>query len=102
MAGQLVANGVLAGGTSWFAGPAFAGLDERGNATTREGFATPEIIPLARVLIGTLLIPAGTTPRGQARLEFNIALRQFSALFVSLYICCLNFKVRLHPARHRA
>ena len=34
--------------------------------------------PLARVLVGKLLLPAGSAAPGQARLEFNIALRQFS------------------------
>ena len=58
----------------------------RGYGAAREGFKTPEINPLARVLVGKLLIPAGSTPRGQARLEFNAALRQFSALFVMLTI----------------
>jgi ABC-type Na+ efflux pump permease subunit len=84
--GQLVGIGVLALGTSWFAVPAFTELAQRGYGAAREGFATPEINPLARVLIGKLLIPAGTTPRGQARLEFNAALRQFSALFVMLSV----------------
>jgi ABC-type Na+ efflux pump permease subunit len=46
--------------------------------------------PLARVLIGKLLIPAGTTAPGQARLEFNIALRQFSALLVMLYVVMIS------------
>ena len=46
----------------------------------------PEVNPLARVLIGKLLIPAGSAAPGQARLEFNVALRQFSALFVMLYV----------------
>ena len=46
----------------------------------------PEVNPLARVLVGKLLLPAGSTAPGQARLEFNIALRQFSALFAMLYV----------------
>ena len=46
----------------------------------------PEGNPLARVLIGKLLFPAGSAAPGQARLEFNTALRQFSALFVMLYV----------------
>ncbi len=84
--GQLLGIGALVLGTSWFAHPAFTELAQRGYGATREGFATPAINPLARVFIGKLLIPAGTTPRGQARLEFNAALRQFSSLLVMLYV----------------
>jgi hypothetical protein len=93
LAGRLVAGlmglagmAVLALGTSWFARPAFAELAERGYGWAREGFTMPDVNPLARVLIGKLLFPAGTTAPGQARLEFNAALRQFSALFVMLYV----------------
>jgi ABC-type Na+ efflux pump permease subunit len=84
--GQLVGIGVLALGTSWFALPAFAELAERGFGVAREGLTMPEVNPLARVLVGKLLLPAGSVAPGQARLEFNIALRQFSALFVMLYV----------------
>jgi hypothetical protein len=83
---QLVGIGVLALGTSWFALPAFAELAERGYGPAREGFAMPDGNPFARVLIGKLLFPAGSAAPGQARLEFNIALRQFSALFVMLFV----------------
>jgi ABC-type Na+ efflux pump permease subunit len=84
--GRAVGIGVVALGTSWFALPAFTELAERGYGASREGFTTPEINPLARVLIGKLLLPAGSAAPGQARLEFNMALRQFSALFVMLYV----------------
>jgi ABC-type Na+ efflux pump permease subunit len=84
--GQLVGIGVLALGTSWFALPAFTELAERGYGAVRAGFTMPEVNPLARVLIDKLLIPAGSVAPGQARLEFNMALRQFSALFVMLYV----------------
>jgi len=84
--GGLLGIGVLALGTSWFALPAFSELAERGYGAAREGFTMPEGNPFARVLIGKLLIPAGSAAPGQARLEFNIALRQFSALFVMLYV----------------
>ena len=84
--GQLVGIWVLALGTSWFALPAFAELAERGYGAAREGLTMPEVNPLARVLVGKLLLPAGSTAPGQARLEFNVALRQFSALFVMLYV----------------
>ena len=84
--GQLVGIGVVALGTSWFALPAFSELAERGYGPAREGFTVPEGNPFARVLLGKLLMPAGSTAPGQARLEFNVALRQFSALFVMLYV----------------
>ena len=37
----------------------------RGYGATREGFTTPEINPLARVLIGKLLLPAGSRLPGR-------------------------------------
>jgi ABC-type Na+ efflux pump permease subunit len=83
---QLVGIAALALGTSWFAVPAFSELAERGYGAARAGFTMPEVNPLARVLIGKLLFPAGSAAVGQARLEFNIALRQFSALFVWLFV----------------
>jgi ABC-2 type transporter len=93
LAGRLVAGlmglvgiAVLALGTSWFALPAFAELAERGYGAAREGFTMSDGNPFGRVLVGKLLIPAGSTAPGQARLEFNVALRQFSALFVMLYV----------------
>jgi ABC-type Na+ efflux pump permease subunit len=85
-AGQLIGIGALVLGTSWFAIPALSELAQRGYGATREGFNMPEVDPLARVLIGKLLIPAGTAAPGQARLEFNAALRQFSALLAMLYV----------------
>ena len=62
--GELVGIGVLALGTSWFALPAFSELAERGYGAAREGFTMPEVNPLARVLIGKLLIPAGSAAPG--------------------------------------
>jgi hypothetical protein len=41
--------------------------------------------PLSRVLCDKLIMPAGGPAAGQARLEFNIALRQFSAFFAMVY-----------------
>jgi hypothetical protein len=93
--GSLVGIGVLALGTSWFALPAFAELAERGYGATREGFRMPEGNPLARVLIGKLLIPAGAAAPGQARLEFNAALRQFTALLVMLYVVMVSGTVAM-------
>jgi hypothetical protein len=82
----LVGTAVLAVATCWFALPAFSELAERGYGATREAFTMPDVNPLARVLIGKLLFPAGSVGPGQARLEFNAALRQFSALFVVLFV----------------
>ncbi len=93
LAGRLAAGlmtlagiAVLTIGTAWFARPAFFELAERGYGAAREGFTTPDVSPLARVLVGKLLIPAGAAAPGQARLEFNLALRQFSALLAMLYV----------------
>jgi ABC-type Na+ efflux pump permease subunit len=61
-------------------------MAERGYGATRAGFTMPEVNPLARVLIDKLLFPAGRAAPGQARLEFNAALRQFSGLFVMLFV----------------
>ena len=83
---RLVGFGVLALGVSWFALPAFAELAERGYGASRRDVTMPEINPLARVLIGKFFFPTGSAAPGQARLEFNIALRQFSAIFVMLYV----------------
>lgn len=87
--GQLVGIGVVALGASWFAVPAFSELIRCGYGPAREGFTMPDGNPLARVLVGKLLIPAGSAAPGQARIEFNIALRQFSALFVMLYVAMM-------------
>jgi hypothetical protein len=81
----LVGVAALALGTSWFAVPAFAELADRGYGAAREGLTMPDVNPLARVLIGKFFFPAGSVAPGQARLEFNAALRQFSAIFVMLY-----------------
>jgi hypothetical protein len=42
--------------------------------------------PLLRVLADKLIMPAGGLAAGQARLEFNIALRQFSAFWAWGYV----------------
>ena len=111
LAGRLVAGlmslvgiAVLALGTSWFALPAFSELAERGYGAAREGFTMPDVNPLARVLIGKLLFPAGAAAPGQARLEFNIALRQFSALLAMLYVamvCGTAAMSMIHRTRTR-
>lgn len=88
----LVAVGLVAVATSWFALPAFAELAGRGYGATPEAARMPDLNPVARVLIARLIItsPLGPAP-GQARLEFNLALRQFSALLVMM--SCLRIFV---------
>jgi hypothetical protein len=66
-----------------FASPAFSELLERGYRTSPEAFRLPDVEPLARFLIGKIYssLAMSATP-GQARLEFNVILREFSAIFV--------------------
>ena len=84
-AGLLAVGGVVLG-ILWFAKAAFAELFERGYGPSPEGFSMPEINPFARMLVsklsGTLTMEARP---GQARLEFNIALRVFTGLFATSY-----------------
>jgi hypothetical protein len=70
-------------GTCWFAGPAFVELAARGYAPSPEAFTMPEMGPLMRLLI-RVSVPslASSALPGQARLEFNIVLRQFSAVSI--------------------
>ena len=84
--GQLVGIGVLALGTSWFALPAFSELAERGYGAARAGIHHAGGQPVSSGADRQAAHSAGTAAPGQARLEFNIALRQFSALFVMLYV----------------
>jgi len=83
---RLVGLGLFAYVASWFALPAFAELFRRGYGPV-PGTPTPsEMNPVARVLIGKLLrLPYGITP-GQARFEFNVALRMATGIFDALYV----------------
>jgi hypothetical protein len=73
-------------GTSWFAGPAFSELGERGYSASREAFQMPEFNPFVRVLISKTVLKFPLDPQvGQARLEFNIAIRQISAMIACVY-----------------
>jgi ABC-type Na+ efflux pump permease subunit len=73
-------------GTSWFAGPAFSELRERGYSASPEASRAPEFNPFIRVLVSKMIIKSPLAPQvGQARLEFNIALRQFSAMLSVLF-----------------
>ncbi|WP_406700077.1 ABC transporter permease subunit [Singulisphaera sp. Ch08] len=74
---------------AWFAVPAFKELAERGYGVAREAFTMPEINPFARVLVEILSgLTAGPMP-GQARLEFNLALRCCTACFSAFYGCAM-------------
>jgi hypothetical protein len=75
--------------TSWFAGPAFTELAERGYSAVPGKPAMPDLHPLARMManrLGNLALPPAA---GQARLEFNIVLRQGSAILVMMYVLML-------------
>ena len=78
------------GGLAWmtwlFAGPAFSELVERGYGPSREAFTMPELNPFARMVVNTLgKLAMGVAP-GQARLEFNVVLRQSTILFIMAYV----------------
>jgi hypothetical protein len=85
----LVGLGLLALATSRFAVPAFVELAERGYGAAPEAFTVPDDDSFGPLLVGKMLLllrsPVGPAP-GQARLEFNIALRQCSAFFAMLYV----------------
>src|SRR5262249_46689843 len=56
-----------------------------------EAFTMPAgMNPLSRVLCDKMIMPVGGPAAGQARLEFNIALRRFSALFAMIYVLAIN------------
>lgn len=78
---------VVAYTASWFARPAFAELTQRGYGAFPEGFTKPAANPFARVATNSLSqrTLVSIAP-GQARLEFNIALRQFSVMIGLLYV----------------
>jgi ABC-type Na+ efflux pump permease subunit len=72
--------------TSWFAGPAFAELAERGYGALPGTPFLPELHPMARMIANRLGGASLEPAPGQARLEFNIVLRQASALLVMGYV----------------
>jgi len=78
--------GSIALATSWLAVPAFRELAARGYGAAPEAFTMPAWNPLVRVIGDKLIMPADGPAAGQARLEFNIALRQFSAFCVWFYV----------------
>jgi hypothetical protein len=79
----------LGTGLWWFAEPAFKELASRGYGASREAFSMPAIDPIARLLVNKGQVFSKTflaAAPGQARLEFNIVLRQVSALFLMGFI----------------
>jgi hypothetical protein len=82
----LVGLGLLALATSRFAVPAFVELAERGYGAAPEAFTVPDDDSFGPLLLSKMLLrpPVGPAP-GQARLEFNIALRWLSAFFAMIY-----------------
>jgi hypothetical protein len=82
----LIWIGLIALVTSWFAVPAFRELAACGYGAAPEAFTLPDGNPFTRVLCDKLITPAGGPAAGQARLEFNFALRQFSAFCVWFYV----------------
>jgi hypothetical protein len=86
----LVGIGLIALVTSWFAVPAFRELAARGYGAAPEAFTMPAgMYPLSRVLCDKFIMPAGGPAAGQARLEFNMALRLFSAFRAWFYVLLL-------------
>jgi hypothetical protein len=75
--------------TAWFAGPAFAELAERGYSVLPGKSAMPDLHPLARMIVNRFGNLSLDPAPGQARLEFNIVLRQASAVLVMLYVLML-------------
>jgi hypothetical protein len=87
--------------TSWFAVPAFRELAARGYGAAPEAFTMPAWNPLVRVFFDKLIMPADGPAAGQARLEFNIALRQVSAFFAWGYVLELYGAAALGVKRER-
>lgn len=72
---------LLAVGVRWFAEPAFAELAERGYGPSAEADRMPAMNPLTRVMAERLAaVPSDPPAPGQARLEFSLALRQFTSI----------------------
>ena len=86
----LAGYGLLAWGTWWFAGPAFAELAASGYGRALEAGATPGGDSFLRVIAGKTIVSA-VRRRIRARLcaVFNVALRQASGWFVMLYVVAI-------------
>jgi hypothetical protein len=89
--------------TSWFAVPAFQELAARGYGAAPEAFTMPAgMNPLRRVLCDKMNMPVGGPAPGQARPEFNIALREFSAFCASFYFLIFRAAAAEGVKRERA
>jgi ABC-type transport system involved in multi-copper enzyme maturation permease subunit len=85
----LLGFGFLVYLASWFALPAFAELSERGYSALPGKPAVPDLHPLARMMVNQFGNLSLDPAPGQARLEFNIVVRQASAVLVMLYVLVL-------------
>ncbi len=70
---------------SWFAIPAFQELGQRAYGAAREAFSMPEHNPFAREIVSRMSAFSVAAAPGHARLELNLVLRQFSAMFALFY-----------------
>jgi hypothetical protein len=75
--------------TSWFALPAFAEVFAYGYGAWSGASGTPEMNPFARAIVNRVSNFALSLSPGQARLDFNVALRLSTAVFVMMYALIL-------------
>jgi len=90
--------GCLGAGTYWFARPAFEEVLAHGYGLAAGRAEIPEVSPLA------LAIPrgwSGGVPTGQARVEFNAVIRQFTVFWDMLYVLNLAGFAAAGIARER-
>jgi hypothetical protein len=85
----LVYIALVAWVTSWFAIPAFAELRRYGYGASPQAFSMPDLNPIARAIVSKLETVPVPAAAGQARLEFNLALREFSTLVMVFYALTL-------------
>ena len=81
-----LAVGILAYLISWFAVPAFAELFRSGYGPSPGTPSLPDLTPFARMLVVKLSRTTFAVPPGQARLDFNIILRQTTAFLDILLV----------------
>jgi len=72
--------------TLLFAVPAFSELIERGYGPSPEAMKPPELHPAGHLLVKTMTAYGAAAAPGQARLEFNIVLRQGSAILGFFFV----------------
>lgn len=85
---RIIVIGLFAALVVSFAAPAFRELVQRGYTALPHNLTVPELHPMARALVSKLSKLGNTLVPGQARLEFNIVLRQSSAVisFLAMFI----------------